>query len=74
MDAREALLILLDHVDYEGGNCRPNDLVGAVLPVPVLRLAKLVAQKPAENTVQTSLECDLCRRGVPHWECGGGAN
>ena len=37
---RRALLLLLDNIDYEVGNCRVNEMIGAVLPREVLRIAK----------------------------------
>jgi hypothetical protein len=37
---RGELLVLLDHIDYERGACRPNEMIGAVLPVEVLRRCK----------------------------------
>jgi hypothetical protein len=35
-DLRSALLLLLDQVDYNSGSCRPNEMVGAVLPVEII--------------------------------------
>jgi len=40
MDIRTALLTILDQVDYTAGNCRVNEMVGAVLPVEVIKLAR----------------------------------
>ena len=40
MDCRTALTIVLDQVDYTAGNCRPNEMVGAVLPKEVIALAR----------------------------------
>lgn len=37
---REALLVLLDSVDYTSGACGPTEMVGAVLPGSVIRLAR----------------------------------
>jgi hypothetical protein len=37
---RSALRLVLDQADYEAGNCRINEMVGAVLPKEVLRIAK----------------------------------
>jgi hypothetical protein len=42
---RSALRILLDHIDYERGACRPNEMIGAVLPVEVLRRCKSAANQ-----------------------------
>ncbi len=35
-----ALLLVLDQVDYTVGNCRPNEMIGAVLPVEVITVAR----------------------------------
>jgi len=35
-----ALRLLLDNIDYDAGNCRVNEMIGAVLPMEVLRTAK----------------------------------
>jgi hypothetical protein len=40
MDCRTALLTVLDQVDYTAGACRPNEMVGAVLPKEVITLAR----------------------------------
>ena len=40
MDCRTALATVLDQVDYTAGNCRPNEMVGAVLPKEVIVLAR----------------------------------
>ena len=40
MSVREALLLILNQVDYTAGACRVNEMVGAVLPVDILRQAK----------------------------------
>ena len=36
---KQALLLLLDNIDYEAGNCRVNEMIGAVLPKEILRKA-----------------------------------
>ena len=41
-ELRAALLLLLDHVDYESGACRVNEMVGGVLPREVLLMVKSV--------------------------------
>lgn len=56
------LEVLLDQVDYTSGACRPNELIGGVLPLAVLNRAKQVVR--ARQTKPG--ECDLCKRGVPH--------
>ena len=40
MDTKEALRLLLDHIDWEAGNCRINEMIGAILPHKILILAK----------------------------------
>ena len=40
MTVREALLTLLDQVDYTQGNCSPTDRVVAALPVKVIELCR----------------------------------
>lgn len=42
---RAALLTVLDQVDYTAGACSVNEMVGAVLPVQVLRMARRVAEE-----------------------------
>lgn len=37
---REALAILLDHVDYTNGACGAAELVGGALPVNVIKIAR----------------------------------
>ena len=41
---RSLLMVVLDAVDYTAGNCRPNEMVGAVLPQQVLKLIKQEAK------------------------------
>ena len=40
MDVATALRTLLDQVDYTAGNCRPNEMVGAVLEAGVIKLCR----------------------------------
>ncbi len=40
MDCRTVLLTILDQVDYTTGKCRPNEMVGAVLPKEIIGLAR----------------------------------
>ena len=37
---RTALLLILDHVDYTVNMCRLSDMVGAVLPSEVIKIAR----------------------------------
>jgi len=46
MKPREALLLLLDQVDYTAGNCQMNEPVGGVLPQEVIKLCRNAAQLP----------------------------
>lgn len=47
MELREALLLLLDQVDYTEGNCRLNEMIGAVLPASViLQCRKALEEHP----------------------------
>jgi hypothetical protein len=39
---REALQLLLDHVDYTAGACRPNEMIGALLPIEVINRCKQI--------------------------------
>ncbi len=45
MDCRTALLTLLDSMDYTVGNCRPNEMVGAVVPAEMIRMCREAAQQ-----------------------------
>ena len=60
MDTRTALLTVLDQVDYTNKACAPTEMVGAVLPKEVIKLARDAAQKP-DPTVEyvTDLEIAL---------------
>lgn len=40
LTVREALLTVLDQVDYDAGACGLTDMVGACLPIEVIRLAR----------------------------------
>src|SRR5258708_6825333 len=40
MTTREALLLILDQVDYTAGNCSITEMVGAVLPKEVIELCR----------------------------------
>jgi hypothetical protein len=51
MTLREALLLLLDHVDYTKGACILTEMVGAVLPLSVLDLIHQVLKDTAINGV-----------------------
>jgi hypothetical protein len=49
MNEREALQVILDCVDYTVGNCRPNEMVGAVLSQEVIELARAALQRTLES-------------------------
>jgi len=50
MDCKTALLTILDQVDYTAGNCRATEMVGAVLPKEVIKLAReAIASQPAHH-------------------------
>lgn len=40
MNIREALLTILDNIDYTAGKCRPNEMIAAILPTEIITLAK----------------------------------
>jgi hypothetical protein len=77
MDCRTALLTLLDSMDYTVGNCRPNEMVGAVVPAEMIRMCRQAAQHalvtdvsrrcPACNALleETSVYCDNCGTDTP---------
>jgi len=46
---RAALRLLLDHIDYQNGACRPTEMVAAALPGEVLQRCKnvLIQEKKA---------------------------
>lgn len=60
MDCRTALLTLLDQVDYTAGNCRPNEMVGAVLSKEVIALCRQAAQHPAPGLPIAF--CEACQK------------
>jgi hypothetical protein len=37
----EALRVVLDHVDYTTGACKPTEMVGAVLPTNIIARVKV---------------------------------
>lgn len=45
---RTAILLLLDHVDYTGGSCAVNEMVGATLPVLIIDKAKTALEAGGE--------------------------
>lgn len=49
MTLRDALLTVLDQVDYTARACSPTDMVAAVLPVEIIALARRALH---ENAVE----------------------
>lgn len=41
---KSILLVILDCVDYTAGNCRANEMVGAVLPREVIERVRLAVR------------------------------
>lgn len=50
-----ALHVLLDAVDYSAGNCRQNEMVGAVLPLPLIKIARDALKIPMRAPLGKSL-------------------
>lgn len=46
LSVREALQTVLDQVDYTSGACTPTEMVAAVLPVEVIKLAREALSAP----------------------------
>jgi hypothetical protein len=51
-DLRAALLLILDHVDYTTGACRPNEPVGGILPTTIIELARRALAIPATTAAE----------------------
>jgi hypothetical protein len=51
-----ALRVVLDHVDYTAGNCRVNEMIGAVLPKSVITMARAEIEKAKAPTVEPGSE------------------
>jgi hypothetical protein len=64
MDCRTALLTLLDQVDYTAGNCRPNEMVGGVLPKEIIAMCRKAAEQGVHPTLlesgQKMVVCPRC--------------
>lgn len=54
MNCKTALQTLLDQVDYTKGNCRPNEMVGAVLPKEIIKLCRqaILEDRTCEHKTQ----------------------
>lgn len=50
MNCREALMTVLDQVDYTSGACALTEMVGAVLPKEVIKEARLAIAKDLSMT------------------------
>lgn len=64
MNTSETLQLVLDHIDYTNGACRPNEAIGAILPVRVLDLAKESLE--GKRLVRVSSKCIFCENGEAH--------
>ena len=80
---RRALLLLLDNIDYEAGNCRVNEMIGAVLPKEILRKAreavKLVVNPDwawqCNECGSDEYSCSVSELDIANLSCGNcGAN
>jgi hypothetical protein len=49
-ELRIALRLMLDCVDYTAGNCRVNEMVGAVLPREIIERAKKLLSAPSPTS------------------------
>ena len=56
-NCKTSLLVILDCVDYTRGNCRVNEMVGAVLPKEVIEQARKACND--ENTMSDNKESQL---------------
>lgn len=57
MDCKTALLTLLDQIDYTAGNCRPNEMVGAVLSKEIIAMCRQAIKK--EDSIAGTCRCGL---------------
>lgn len=57
LSLRDALLTVLDQVDYMAGNCSPTEMVAAVLPKEIIVLARraLETEPTTEATDETTI-------------------
>jgi hypothetical protein len=51
MNSKEALLTVLDHVDYTRNSCKAMEMVGAVLPKEVIDLARDAIEEESKQDV-----------------------
>lgn len=51
MHCKEALLTILDHVDYTTGSCKAMEMIGAVLPKEVIDLARDAIEEESKQDV-----------------------
>jgi len=70
LTVREALLTVLDHVDYMKGACAPIEIVCAALPVEIINLAREALDPPCRCTGEgpnnSSMTCP--RHADNRWE------
>lgn len=55
MTCREALLLLLDQMDFTAGACSPTNMVAACVPTDVIEKCReaIANEKPPEDLVKT---------------------
>ena len=70
---RQWLLVVLDCADYTAGNCRVNEMVGAVLPKEVIEQAReaLLADTQEQDELEEAL-CFECTESIARCECPDG--
>ena len=70
LTTREALLTVLDQVDYTAGNCQVNEMVGAVLPTEVIVLAREALQgeqpSPSINAARFEMWWKIAKTQPPY--------
>ena len=71
MNEREALLLILDQVDYKANNCSITDMIGAVLPVEVIdkcrdALNEQLGESGYEQVLPNAKKCLTCGRLTWH--------
>ena len=76
---RTELLLLLDNIDYDAGNCRASEPIGAILPLEILLKVRKAAkaQTPDVEFVPypfTVFQCGTGEMGTLYWtpcsKCG----
>jgi len=57
MNCKEALQVLLDHVDYTSGACGLTEMVGGVLPKSIIDLCREAIK---ESAIPKEWKCQEC--------------